>query len=35
VAQMLRHRGWAHPPPPGRMSISQHDNPHEIILPGA
>src|ERR1022692_4469966 len=34
VAQVRGHPGRANPPAPGRMSISQNDNPHSTILPG-
>jgi hypothetical protein len=32
VAQVFGHPGRANPPPPGRMSIRQHDHPHSTYL---
>src|ERR1035441_2840937 len=34
VAQVRGHPGRGNPPAPGRMSISQNDNPHSTIMPG-
>ena len=31
-AQFCRHTRRAGPPPPGGVSIGQHDDPHEVIL---